>query len=86
MFTSLFPELVYSRLEEDTRKQLETCSEVRRTIFEILTVGINVKSVEVYQNVAAWLLTVQEENLKKITLEDVEKGVGEYIDCTGYLV
>lgn len=86
MFMALFPEIVYSHLREDTRKQLETGSEVRRIIFEMITVGVNVKSMEAYQDVATWLLTVPEKNLNKITLGDVEKGAGGYIDYTWHLV
>lgn len=85
MFAALFPELVYGYLKEDTRKVLSSSSDVRKAIFEKITVGVNVISIEVYQSIAEWLLTVPEENLKKITFEDVEKGAGEYIDCSGIM-
>ena len=85
MFVALFPELVYGYLKEDTRKLLESSSDIRKIIFEKITVGVNVTSIEVYQNIAKWLLTVPEENLKKITFEDVENGAGEYIDGGGIL-
>lgn len=86
MFAALFPELVYGYLKVDTRKILESSSDGRKIIFEKITVGVNVISIEVYQNIAEWLLTVPEENLKKITFEDVEKGAGEYIDGNGVLL
>lgn len=85
MFMAMFPGLVYMRLEDDTRKQLESGSKVRRIIFERLTIGINVIGTDVYQDVADWLLTVPEENLKTITMEDVIKGAGEYVDESGRL-
>lgn len=85
MFAALFPELVYGYLKEDTRKILESSSDLRKEIFENITVGVNVISIEVYQNIAEWLLTIPEENLKKITFKDVEKGAGEYIDDRGLL-
>jgi len=47
---------------------------------------VNVVGTEVYQDIAAWLLKVPEDKLKKITVEDVMKGVGDYVDRTGYLV
>lgn len=85
MFVALFPELVYGYLKEDTRKMLESSSDVRKIIFEKTTVGINVISIDVYQNIAEWLLAVPEENLKKITFEDLEKGTGGCIDESGIL-
>lgn len=79
-FMAMFPELVYNYLENDTKKNLEKSSDVRRIIFEKVTVGIKVTDIEVYQKIAAWLLAVPEKRLKKLTIEDVEKGVGGYID------
>lgn len=84
MFMAMFPGLVYGRLEENTRKEIESSSYVRKTIFETLTVGVNVRDTDVYQELAVWLLKVPEEKLKKLTVEDVIEGIGEYIDC-GYL-
>jgi len=86
MFVALFPELIYGHLKEDTRKILESSSDTRKIIFEKITVGANVISVDVYQNIAEWLLAVPEDNLKKITFEDVEKGAGKFIDESGRLV
>lgn len=86
MFTAMFPELIYGYLNEDTLGELENSSEVRKSIFGKLTVGVNVTSIEVYQDIAVWLLTVPEEELKEITMEDVIKEVGEYVDTSGYLV
>ena len=86
MFMAMFPGLVYSRLEENTRKEIESSSKVRRIIFEKLTVGVNVKDTDIYQELAKWLLTVPEKKLKKLTVEDTIKGVGEYIDMSGSLV
>lgn len=85
MFMAMFPGLVYGRLEENTRKEIESSSDVRKIIFERLTVGINVRDTDIYQELAAWLLKVPEEKLKKLTVEDVIAGVGEYMDMTGYL-
>lgn len=85
MFMAMFPGLVYGHLKDDTIRQLESGSEVRRIIFEMLTIGVNVIGTDVYQDVAAWLLTVPEENLKTITMEDVIKGAGEYVDESGRL-
>lgn len=45
-----------------------------------MTVGRNVTGTECYQNIAEWLLAVKEVKL------DVVKGVGEYIDESGYIV
>ena len=86
MFMAMFPGLVYGRLEENTRKEIESSSDVRKTIFERLTVGVNVKDTDIYQELAAWLLKVPEEKLKKLTVKDAIKGVGEYIDMSGHLV
>jgi hypothetical protein len=85
MFVAMFPGLVYGRLEENTRKEIESSSDVRRTIFEWLTVGVNVHDTEIYQKLAVWLLNVPEDKLKKLTVEDVIGGVGEYMDTTGHL-
>lgn len=85
MFTALFPELVYTYLEEDTKKKLESSSDVRKIIFERVTVGVNVISIAMYQKIAVYLLTVPEEDLKKITFEDVDNGAGGCIDGGGYL-
>ena len=85
MFMATFPGLVYIRLKDDTRRRLESGSEVRRIVFENLTIGVNVIGTDVYQDVAAWLLTVPEENLKTITMEDAIKGAGEYVDESGRL-
>lgn len=85
MFMAMFPELAYVHLDENTRKQLESSSEVRKETFERIIVGTNVLSVEVYQSIAAWLLKVPEENLKKLTFEDVENGAGKCFDESGYL-
>lgn len=85
MFMAMFPELVSGHLKGDTRKQLEKSSDVRRIIFERITIGVNVTSVEVYQNIVTWLLTLPEKRLKEMTIEDVTKGAGEYIDESGRL-
>jgi hypothetical protein len=85
MFMAMFLGLVYGRLEENTRKEIESSSDVRKTIFERLTVGVNVNDTDIYQKLAVWLLNVPEEELKKLTVEDVIGGVGEYMDMTGHL-
>ena len=85
-FMAMFPGLVYSRLEDNTRKEIESSSEARRVIFEILTVGVNIDNTDIYQKLAEWLLKVKEEKLKKLTVEDVIKGFGEYRDLSGHLV
>jgi hypothetical protein len=85
-FMAMFPGLVYGRLEENTMKELESSSEVRRVIFERLTVGVNINDTDIYQKLAEWLLKVKEEKLKKLTVEDVIKGFGEYRDLSGHLV
>lgn len=85
-FMAMFPGLVYCRLEDNTRKEIESSSEARRVIFEILTVGVNVDNTDIYQKLAEWLLKVKEEKLKKLTVEDVIKGFGEYRDLSGHLV
>lgn len=82
---AMFPEMTYIFLEEDTKKQIEESSDVRKIIFEKLVVGVNVSGTEAYQRVAAWLLKVPESKLKKLTIENVLEGVGEYMS-TGYLV
>ena len=82
----LHEDLIKVHIEKDTLEQLEKSSDVRKTIFYNITVGVNVMGVESYQQVAAWLLTVPEKKLKKLTAEDVMKGAGNYIDDTGYLV
>lgn len=84
-FMAMFPGLVYGRLEDNTRKEIESSSEVRRIIFETLTVGVNVDNTDIYQKLAEWLLKVKEERLKKLTVEDVIEGFGEYRDLSGYL-
>ncbi len=60
-FMAMFPGLVYSRLEDNTRKEIESSSEARRVIFEILTVGVNIDNTDIYQKLAEWLLKVKEE-------------------------
>jgi hypothetical protein len=82
----LFEDLIWNHIEKDTLEKLKKSSKVRKLIFKNLTIGVNVIDTDAYQNVAAWLLTVPEEKLKMITLEDVVKEVGNYIDETGYLV
>lgn len=85
MFMAMFPGLVYGRLEENTRKEIESSSKVRKVIFDKLTVGVNVNDTDVYQELALWLLKVPEKKLKKLTVEDATKAVGEYRDLSGYL-
>lgn len=51
-FMAMFPGFVYSRLENKTRKEIESCSEVRRVIFEKLTVCVNVDNIDIYQKLA----------------------------------
>lgn len=84
-FMAMFPGLVYGRLEENTREEIESSSDVRKIIFERLTVGVNVYNTDIYQKLAVWLLNVPEEKLKTLTDEDVIGGVGEYMDTTGNL-
>lgn len=86
MFAAMFPELVYGFLDKDTRKQIEGSSDMRKLIFENLVVGVNVAGTDSYQQIATWLLKVPEIRLKELTIEDVEKEVGEYRDLSGYLV
>lgn len=86
MFCMFYEDLVKSHLQEDTLKKIENSSEVRKAIFIWLTVGVNVVSLDAYQDVAAWLLTAPEDKLKALTVRDVVEGAGEYIDGSGYLV
>lgn len=86
MFVAMFPGLVYGHLEDNTRKEIESSSEVRKVIFEKLTVEVNVVGSDVYQQIATWLLTVPEEKLKELTIDDVVDGAGEYRDLSGYVV
>lgn len=86
MFMLLHEEMIWNHIEKGTLEELKKSSDVRKVIFNKLTVGVNVVDTNAYQDVASWLLKVPEENLKKITLEDVVKGVDSYIDTTGYLV
>lgn len=86
MFMLLHEEMIWNHIKNDTLEELKKSSDVRKTIFNKLTVGMNVVDMCAYQDVATWLLTVPEEKLKKITIGDVVKGVGSYIDATGYLV
>jgi hypothetical protein len=85
-FTLLCRDLIINHVEKDTLEKLEKSSSTRNVIFDMLTIGVNVVGTEVYQNIAAWLLTVPEEKLKTITFGDALKGAGDYIDETGYLV
>lgn len=86
MFMLLHEELILSHIEKDTLEEFEKSSDVRKTIFNNMTIGVNVVDMKAYQDVVAWLLTVPEEKLKEITFADVIKGVGNYMDGTGYLV
>ncbi len=86
MFMLMHRDLILNHIEKDTLEKLEKSSKVRNVVFNGLTVGVNVVGTEVYQDIAAWLLKVPEDKLKKITVEDVMKGVGDYVDRTGYLV
>lgn len=85
MFMAMFPGLVYGRLEENTRKEIESSSDVRRLIFERLTIGVNINDTDIYQKLAEWLLKVEEEKLKTLTMEDVNKEFRNYRDLSGYL-
>lgn len=85
-FMAMFPGLVFARLQEDTRVQIEKSSKVRKIIFEKLTVGVNVDGTDCYQRIAEWLMSVEEDKLRKITMEDVVAGVGDYIDESGRLL
>ena len=60
----LHEDLIKVHIEKDTLEKLEKSSDVRKTIFYNITVGVNVMGVESYQQVAAWLLTVPEKKLK----------------------
>jgi hypothetical protein len=86
MFMLMYEDLIWNHIEKDTLEELNRSSDVRKLIFNNLTVCINVINTEVYQNIAAWLLTIPEDKLEKITFGDVIKNVGSYIDETGYLV
>jgi hypothetical protein len=81
VFMAMFPELVYGILEEKTKEQIEKSSDVRKIIFETITVGVKVNDTDCYQKIADFLLKVPEKKLKKLTLEEVEEGVGGYIAC-----
>lgn len=86
MFVAMFPELVFRHLNENTRKQIEKSSDMRRCIFEKLTVGMNVMDLEYYQKVAEWLLAVDEDKLRELTFDGAFAAVGHYIDDRGYAV
>ena len=86
MFMAMFPGLVYGRLEENTRKEIESSSNVRKIIFEKLTVGVNVSDPDSYQKLAEWILKVPEKKLKILTIDEVVEGIGEFRDLSGHLV
>ena len=86
MFMAMFSGLVYGRLEEGTRKEVESSSDVRRIIFEKLTVGVNISDTDSYQKLAEWILKVPEKKLKTLTIDEVIEGIGEYRDLSDHLV
>jgi TRAP-type C4-dicarboxylate transport system permease large subunit len=86
MFMLLYRDMMWNHVEKDTLKKLRNSSRIRKLVFDNLTIGVNVVGTDVYQNIATWLLTVPENKLRKITIEDVMKAVGNYIDETGNLV
>lgn len=54
----LCEDFIKNRVEKGTLKELENSSEVRKAIFNNLTVGVNVISTESYQKIAAWLFGI----------------------------
>lgn len=86
MFMFSHERAIWRYIENDTLEELKKSSNTRKAIFNVLTIDTNVISLRAYQDIAAWLLKVPEDELKKITLEDVIQEVGGYIDKTGCLI
>ena len=57
-----------------------------KVVFEHLLVGVNISSLEAINDIAVYLSKLTEDEVKKITYEDVIKNVGCFTDSSGYLV
>ncbi|MDD3474440.1 MAG: hypothetical protein PHP08_00870 [Candidatus Dojkabacteria bacterium] len=61
-------------------------SEILSKVFDNLTIGVNVVSLESYNDIAEYISKLSIEEAKKITLSDVINNIGQYIDNSGRLV
>ena len=83
MYMLAFPGMVDIHVE-DKFKEIIRKDKVRNLVFDTLTVGVNVTSLSTYNEIAK--VISETENPKTITLGEVIKQTGCYLDNSGTLV
>lgn len=89
MFMFVFEGMLENHIRDnDARKKITDEGKVNnpyKNVFENLLIGVNIIHTDVIDDIAVYLSNLSEEEIEKITLEDVIKNVGNYIDTSGYL-
>ncbi len=86
MFMSLFSGMVDIHVRNIETIHKIRDSEILSKVFDNLTIGVNVVSLESYNDIAEYISKLSIEEAKKITLSDVINNIGQYIDNSGRLV
>jgi len=86
MFTVLWEGLTWQHVDNKKIEERIKNNPVMLQVYNTLTIGVNVRSLSAYNDIAEYLITLTDAQLKKITMDDVFESVGEYIDSSGTLV
>lgn len=86
MYAFYFEDLIWQHVKNEKTVEKIKSNPILLKIYNNLTIGVNVTSLEAFNDVAEYLVTLTDEQAKKITYGDVIKAVGCYEDRSGYLV
>lgn len=89
MFRFDFPYMLRIHVSDaDALKKVtdDRIDNLHKIVFENLLLGVNIINPEVINTIAVYLSKLSDNELKVLTLKDVEKNIGIYTDYSGYLV
>ena len=85
MFTVLWEGLTWQHVDNKKIEERIKNNPVMLQVYNTLTIGVNVRSLAAYNDIAEYLVSLTDAQLKKTTMNDVFKAVGEYTDLSGVL-
>jgi len=85
-FIFAYPDMVYNHIQSDKVRQYIRKSSVRKKVFEYLTIGQNLVSITVINDIAETLYWMSDHEVVGWRLCDIEKAIGCIYDKSGRLV
>lgn len=86
MYATFFEDLTWQHVKDPNIVEKISKNPILLQLYNNLTIGINVVSLDCYNTIAEYVAGLSDEDAKKVTIEDVIKNVGNYIDNSGVFI